>query len=338
MTAFLKNVWTMAAWAHEVQADAPLARTIAGLPLVMWRTGSGRLAALLDRCPHRFAPLSRGRVEAGGLRCGYHGLLFDVDGACIENPFGPAVPAAARLPSPPVVEQDCIVWLWLGDPERADPAAIPRFAFLSDPAMRNVFGYTASQAHYELLTDNLMDLTHARFLHPGFGGELYAPEHRWHAEGDVVHSCYLVRDIPNPPLFEQTFPARGAHVDLWDDITWQAPATLFLDSGFTFTGRPREEGVSTPSAHIITPATGDTSHYFWASGNQRDNPMSDEALKEGLSQAFDLEDKPMIEAVQQRIAGQAFWDLQPVLLPTDAAAVRVRRILQRRRDEEAAGP
>jgi vanillate O-demethylase monooxygenase subunit len=148
-----------------------------------------------------------------------------------------------------------------------------------------------------------------------------------------------VRDIPNPPLFELTFPARGRHVDLWDDITWHAPACLSLDSGFTFTGRPREEGVTTPSVHNITPVTAGTSHYFWASGNQRDNPMTDDELKAGLSQAFDLEDKPMIEAVQQRMAGTGFWDLQPVLLPTDAPAVRVRRILERmRRDEAALAP
>lgn len=334
MSAFLKQVWYMAAWADEVRAE-PLARTIAEVPVVLWRGENGRVAALLDRCPHRFAPMSRGRVDPQGLRCGYHGLVFDAAGACVENPLGGPIPAAARLPAYPVVEQDAIVWLWLGDPERADPATIPRFEFLVDPTMRNVFGYTASGAHFELLTDNLMDLTHARFLHPDFGGDLYNPEHTWRAEGDVVTSCYLVKDIPNPPLFELTFKANGANVDLWDDITWHAPASLYLASGFKLTGRPREEGVTTPSAHIITPATANSSHYFWASGNKLDNPMTDDELKAGLSQAFDKEDKPMIQAVQDRMAGAEFWDLKPVLLPTDAPAVRVRRIMDRLRQEEA---
>lgn len=334
MPPFLTQIWYMAAWGHEV-VDKPLARTIADQPIVLFRGEEGVAHALLDRCPHRFAPLSLGRVEKHGLRCGYHGLVFDASGACSENPLGSVIPAAARVPSYPVVEQDRILWVWLGDPALADPATIPRYAFLADPSMRNVFGYTASSANYELLTDNLMDLTHARFLHPGFGGDLYNPEHGWHQDGDVVTSCYLVRDIPNPDLFERTFPAQGRHVDLWDDITWRAPASLFLESGFKLTGAPREEGLATPSAHIITPATASSSHYFWASGNKHDNPMSDEELMAGLSQAFDQEDKPMIEAVQRRMGDADFWSLKPVLLRTDTPAVVVRRILDRLRQQEA---
>jgi vanillate O-demethylase monooxygenase subunit len=334
MTAFLKNVWYMAAWSHEV-ADSALARTIIGVPVIFFRGAGGKVAALHDQCPHRFAPLSAGRVEDGKIRCGYHGLVFDASGACVENPFSPVAPSAARVARYPVVEQDRIVWVWMGDPALAHATAIPRFEFLVDPAMRNVFGYTASAANYELHTDNLLDLTHARFLHPAFGGDAYNPEHTWKQEGDVVTSCYLVRDIPNPPLFELTFKAGGKNVDLWDDITWRAPACLCLESGFKITGTPRSEGLATPSAHIITPQTADRCHYFWASGNKRDNPMRDEELRSGLSQAFDQEDKPMIEAVQRRMGDADFWSLKPVLLKTDVAAVTVRRIIQRRLKEEA---
>ncbi|MBU9597079.1 aromatic ring-hydroxylating dioxygenase subunit alpha [Burkholderia multivorans] len=337
MSTFLKQVWYMAAWASEVVGDRPLARTIADTPVVLFRDADGQAIAMLDRCPHRFAPLSLGKVEQGRLRCGYHGLVFDPAGRCVENPFANVAPAAACVPAYKVIEQDSIIWVWLGDAERATPDSIPRYAFLVDPGMRNVYGYTASSANYELLTDNLMDLTHARFLHPDFGGELYAPEHTWRSEGDVITSCYLVRDIPNPPLFELTFKAHGKNVDLWDDITWRAPACLYLDSGFKLTGRPREEGSATPSAHIITPETATTSHYFWASGNKLDNPMTDEELQNGLSQAFDHEDKPMIEAVQRRMGSADFWSLKPVLLKTDAAAVIVRRVVQRRLKEEAEG-
>lgn len=334
MSDFLKNTWYLAAWATEV-GDAPLARTICDIPVVLYRGAGSRVVALHDRCPHRFAPLSTGRVEGGRLRCGYHGLSFDEHGACAESPFSSARPAAACTTSYPVLEQDRMVWIWLGDPSRADPAAAPRFAFLGDPSMRNVFGYTAVMAHYELLTDNLMDLTHARFLHPAFGGELYNPTHRWSMDGDVVTSCYEVIDIPNPPLFELTFPTQGGHVDLWDDITWRTPACLFLESGFKRHGSPRDSGLRTPSAHVITPETARRSHYFWASGNAADNPMSDDELKQGLAQAFEGEDKPMIEAVQQRMGDAEFWSLKPVLLKTDAAAVMVRRILARRLAEES---
>jgi phenylpropionate dioxygenase-like ring-hydroxylating dioxygenase large terminal subunit len=57
---FLRNVWYVGAWDHEVSADQPLARTLLGEPVVFFRNAAGQVQALLDRCPHRFAPLSMG--------------------------------------------------------------------------------------------------------------------------------------------------------------------------------------------------------------------------------------------------------------------------------------
>src|ERR1700679_24144 len=88
MTAtYLRNNWYQAAWASEL-SDAPLARTLLDEPIVFFRTGAG-IAALQDRCPHRFAPLSAGRFQGGTVRCGYHGLTFDGSGRCVHNPYGP---------------------------------------------------------------------------------------------------------------------------------------------------------------------------------------------------------------------------------------------------------
>jgi phenylpropionate dioxygenase-like ring-hydroxylating dioxygenase large terminal subunit len=82
----LRNVWYVAAWAHEVAAGAILARRILGEALVLYRAADGAPHAAADRCPHRLAPLSAGRMEAGNLRCMYHGLLFEPGGRCIEVP------------------------------------------------------------------------------------------------------------------------------------------------------------------------------------------------------------------------------------------------------------
>ena len=88
MTAtYLRNSWYQAAWASEL-SDGPLARTLLDEPIVFFRTGAG-IAALQDRCPHRFAPLSAGRFQGGTVRCGYHGLTFDGSGRCVHNPYGP---------------------------------------------------------------------------------------------------------------------------------------------------------------------------------------------------------------------------------------------------------
>jgi phenylpropionate dioxygenase-like ring-hydroxylating dioxygenase large terminal subunit len=76
---FLRNSWYVAAWDREV-SRAPLARMLLGEPVVLYRKADGTPIALEDRCCHRHLPLSRGRVEGDGLRCGYHGLRFDASG------------------------------------------------------------------------------------------------------------------------------------------------------------------------------------------------------------------------------------------------------------------
>lgn len=336
MAKFARQAWYMIGWAHEL-GDGVLARTLLDVPVVLFRDGHGVPHAIHDRCPHRFAPLSTGVRKGDRIKCRYHGLTFDGSGACVENPLGGAVPGVCRVGAYPVAEQDRILWIWMGDPERADPARIARFPWIDDPALRCVFGYTQVNAHYELLTDNLMDLTHARFLHPGFGGDLYSPRNSVEIDGDSVVSKYIVENIDNPEFPENAWSAHGRKVDLWDDIRWHAPATLSLSSGVVLTGRPRNEGCEIPSAHVITPETADRSHYFWGSALPKDSPLSNGDFTQVLSQAFDTEDKPMIEDVHRRMAGEDFWDLKPLLLKTDNAAVRVRRILHALIEQEAAG-
>lgn len=334
MAPFLRNAWYVAGWGEEV-ADELLVRKILGISLVFFRTSDGRVAALEDRCPHRYAPLSLGIRKPDSLQCHYHGLTFDAQGACVDNPLGGRIPAACKVSSFPVVEQDTILWIWMGDAARADTTLIPRFEFFNDPGMRNVRGYTWAKAHYELMTDNLMDLTHARFLHPCFGGDHYNPSNTMEVDGDQVISHYLVQDVENPEFPEVAWSSHGKNVDLWDDIRWIAPAILSLDSGVVLTGRPRSEGCSIPSAHLLTPETEGSTHYFWGSGVAVESPLDADGLRAVLSQAFDTEDKPMIEAAFERMEGQDFWALKPVLLPTDAPGIRVRRILAEKIKREA---
>src|SRR5262245_60335128 len=112
MSAFLKNTWYMAAWAEEI-GEQLFARRIAGRPVVIHRTSTGQLTALENRCPHRFAPLSRGTRKGDAIVCGYHGLTFDSNGHCIHNSLGTQIPKGAQVPTFPIVERDSIAWIWL---------------------------------------------------------------------------------------------------------------------------------------------------------------------------------------------------------------------------------
>ena len=129
----LRNAWYIAAWADELGAE-PLARRICGEPLVLFRDKGNRAAGLADRCCHRAAPLHMGSIVEAGLQCGYHGLIFDGSGRCVAIPGQSRIPDDARVRSYPVVEKDQLVWVWMGEAAKADPASIIDFPFHNDKA------------------------------------------------------------------------------------------------------------------------------------------------------------------------------------------------------------
>ena len=161
---FLRNYWYVAATPAEI-TGAPLARTVLGEPIVLYRAGDGRAVAMEDRCCHRQAPLSLGRVTGNNLRCGYHGMTFNPEGICVAIPGQKTIPTKARVRTYPLVERWRFVWIWMGAPEQADPDAIPDIPFNTDPDWSFVGGYLNFKCHYQLIVDNLLDLSHETFLH-----------------------------------------------------------------------------------------------------------------------------------------------------------------------------
>jgi phenylpropionate dioxygenase-like ring-hydroxylating dioxygenase large terminal subunit len=104
MAKWLRNCWYMAGWSDEI-GEAGLTRRIIDQPVYLYRLEDGGIAALLDRCPHRFAPLSRGTREGDNLVCGYHGLTFSAQGKCVRNPYSDRIPAGTDVPAFAVAEQ-----------------------------------------------------------------------------------------------------------------------------------------------------------------------------------------------------------------------------------------
>ena len=82
---FLRNQWYCAGFSDDLK-EAPVAVKILGEPIVLYRASGGKAVALQDRCPHRFAPLSKGRICGANIECPYHGLEFGADGHCTKNP------------------------------------------------------------------------------------------------------------------------------------------------------------------------------------------------------------------------------------------------------------
>jgi len=332
---YLRNAWYPLAWGEEVGQAGLFHRTLLNEPIVAYRRGDRSVVALADTCPHRFAPLHLGTLVDDCVQCPYHGLRFDGSGACVHNPHGDRrIPAAARVKSYPLVEQHTLLWIWMGDPAKAAASSIPDFSFLCQGER---FTYTRPQVmrmpvSFDLILDNLMDLTHAAYLHPNNLGSPAVARGRMNVtqSGNTVHSQNLYPDgLPAP-----VFVATGAcppdqNVDYWVDVRWDAPASMHFDAGVTPAGRSREEGARLCSAQLLAPETESSTHYFWCQYRDFSHtaPGLTEAIEQAVAQAFATEDEPMISAVQQRMAGRDLWSLNPVLLATDSGAVRVRRLL-----------
>ena len=124
---FVRNCWYVAGWEDEISGDGLLERTLLGDSIVFYRASDGRLVALDNRCCHRGAPLHTGRREGDSLRCPYHGMLFNAEGQCIEIPGQDMIPQRACVRSYPVVARDELIWIWMGEPAKADPDKIIRF-------------------------------------------------------------------------------------------------------------------------------------------------------------------------------------------------------------------
>lgn len=336
---FLRNCWYMAAWSHEV-GGSMLRRRLLGEPVLLLRKQDGMVVAMVDRCPHRFAPLSMGRREGDTVRCPYHGLAFNMAGQCVHNPFAEKLPNGASVQTFPACEKDGIVWFWPGDTDAADESSIPRFDRIIFNGHAPITGLMPMRANYEFGTDNLMDLSHIEFVHQGsFAGHgvIFAGKHEVVTEDTRLHSNWWMPDVPAPSHTFGIYP-REMRTDHWLEMRWDPPASMYLQVGACPAGEAREGGVIVHQGHILTPETVDSTHYFWATS--RSGPPSEEGdamLTALMEQAFAGEDKPIIEAAFANLGGVDFWGRRPVSLGIDAGGTRARRMIERLKALEEAG-
>ncbi len=258
---------------------------------------------IANRCPHRFVPLSMGKRVGDKVQCRYHGLGFDGQGTCVHSPFPGDPPAHVSAPAMPIVEKHR--------------------------------GCLRIEGNYELITDNLMDLTHAEFRHIetfGVNGSIFHGEQtvRQDEDGAIWNNWDMT--AAEPPEWSKSMMKPGQKIDQWLHMRWHAPAAMALTVGIARAGTRRAALIVPPmvNPHIITPETETSSHYFY---DQEDNPEAAEMAR----RVFALEDEPMIEAAQRALGTQDFWDARPAILKTDAGAIRARRaLMQLRKAEEAA--
>ena len=342
---FVRNAWYVAAWGEDLAFGQILARMILGEPVAFYRTGGGKVVAVQDRCPHRFAPLSLGKLVAGDrIQCAYHGLQIDATGACVLNPHPPGnIPARARIRSFPVVERHKAIWVWMGD-RPADPAKIPDFRVLDDaPALyATKLDRITIKANYELIVDNLLDLSHTAFLHEGLLGnaDIVDSDITIEQDGDDVIAGRIASNAAIPGMSALQWPGHPARVDKFTSIRWMAPSTLRLEVGVCEVGVPHATGTGYHAVHLLTPETDRSTHYFFTAvrfgvrtGDDAVNREIQDKIAKMRRFAFEEQDAPVIEA-QQRSIDVAGVPLDPLTLSIDVGPVRYKRVLQRMLDAD----
>lgn len=333
---FLKNCWYVAALSTEINDEDLFRRKILNTSVLIYRKQNGQVVALHDRCPHRFVPLSIGTRNGDEITCHYHGLRFDCTGKCVHSPHGNgAIPKAAVVRNFPIVERDGFLWIWMGDAEQADESKILDCSKLTNSPKDAVFYFVLhNEANYELITDNIMDLTHIDHLHGPLintKGKLSPLRPNVSEDGEDIHIRWDWKADPAMPLLGTHLPEPEAKCDQFLTVKWHAPSNMHLQVGALQEGEDyHEDGVVLYDFHLMTPETERSTHYFFGSARnyKQDDPEYNEMHKMGLKAAFEEEDKPVIDLQQEEIETTDLFSLNPVLLSSDAGNVRVRRRLQ----------
>ncbi len=187
------RAWYVLAWSHEV-GRAPIQRTLYGDPIVLFRGASGEVGALLDRCPHRSVPLSKGTVQGDTLQCAYHGWRFTPDGRCAAIPsfLGDPEKAGRRAPRFAVREQQGVIWVW-ATPDETPTAEPFDFAYVDRAGYTIVREDVRARASVHAVAENALDVPHTAFLHGGLfrradvRNRITAEVRRWHDRAECEY-------------------------------------------------------------------------------------------------------------------------------------------------------
>jgi vanillate O-demethylase monooxygenase subunit len=336
---FVRSHWYAAAWRSEI-GSAPFPRTVLGERIVLFAAAGGTIAALQDRCPHRLAPLSMGECVDGGLRCGYHGLLFSASGQCVSVPGQARIPPGATVKSFPVRERYGLVWVWMADmpPDDRRLPVIEKFgqpgwALLGD-------GYQYHAANYRIEIENLMDPAHTTFLHKLTIGNAAAkdvPVSVERTDRSITAFRWLEKTPPSP-FDRQSHDFGDVLIDRLQSFSFELPCTSIVEVCSMPAGLERNEanknrGLRTFSYKFLTPEDERHTHFFWLHlrNFRLDDPVYEQQLCAGLEQTY-VEDNAVASAIQleQVRTGRR----QYIALEIDRAPLMALRLIDRMIAEE----
>lgn len=335
----VRNGWYVLAFARDLTQEL-VSRWLLNEPVVLYRRQNGEPVALSGLCPHRFYPLGKSRLHNDIITCSYHGFSFNADGACTDIPGQDNIPSTCKLRSYPVVEHGMWIWVWAGDAEKADKSLLPDLVEISHdyPGFTPTpFYFHELKARYQLLNDNLLDLSHLAFLHAttiGVGANATVPE-ELSEEPRILRSRRRMKNCPAPPVVKTTLGYEGT-IDQVNGMDFHAPglhagfADMFYPEGHPDAGKLLRKA---QVFHAVTPATRNSCYYFF--GMAGDDPAQLELMKEYLKKTV-AEDVDASESIEQMLAitGEP---VREVVKFSDRNTVRGRLLLQKLMEAEGPG-
>ena len=325
---FMKNGWYIGATTSDVTTN-PIQRFVCNEPVALYRTGSGQAVALADRCVHRRLPLSKGRVIGDRLQCGYHGFEYDCAGKCVMVPGQDNIPRRAAVHSYPVIEKFGWVWIWMGEAKLADEAKLPRMPGLDEDGWVPFRDHLHVKGNYQLLVDNLIDLSHESYVHTSSIGNDSVAETPIEArrEGNEVFVNRIMQDIPPPPFFAKAAKST-ANVDRYQLVHFQPPCYVHVEARTVPPGsNDPDSGVRFFVLDALIPETETTTNYYWAVS--RNFRLEDQEFGEWWHNAVNhifQEDREIIEAQQQSIETDSSG-LRTVDVLIDGGTVLARQVI-----------
>lgn len=332
---FIRNCWYVGCWSSELADGGLFPSTIIGEPVMLYRAADGSAVGMEDRCVHRLAPLSLGERDGDAIRCMYHGFKFDRSGVCIEVPGQTTIPRSACVRTFPVAEKGGWVWVWMGDPEKADVDLIPGAIGPGDKGWLTDYSNIDYDADYQLINDNLTDFSHLSYVHRNsFGASgSFAEERptvirldrgirvqRW-LRGEVIKAG-----------------SSGTPLDRWQTYDYLAPGILLLNviaypegtadtCGNKAPPQDMPKGREMFNSQALTPISEQKTRYFFST-NFNEAPGNEIALKAIMAATFMAfeEDKKMIEGQQKII--NADPSRKELLFGHDTGPVQMRRVIQ----------
>lgn len=308
---YIRNTWYVACKTDEID-NKPLGRRICDEKIVFFRAADGQIAALEDFCPHRGLPLSLGAVENGILVCGYHGLQMGPDGKAVSMPKQRVnrFPCLKRFP---VAERYGFIWVWPGDAQQADPAALPVFDWAENPGWAYGGGMYHIHCDYRLMIDNLMDLTHETYVHSDSIGQEEIDEApvQTEVQGQQVITSRSMDNVVAPPFWQLALRENGMSddelVDRWQICRFTPPSHIMIDVGVAQAGHggfsaDAEHKASGVVVDFLTPETEDSMWYFWgmARSFKPDSQELTDKIRDGQGQIF-AEDLEILEEQQKSL-------------------------------------